>query len=221
MPVSDVRTGKDIVQYCKLLNEKNMLAAADGNVSFRISDKRILITPSGVNKLFLDAADLAMIDIRGKVIRGNPSTEKLLHLEIYRSRPEARCVVHAHPPNAIAWSVAHPELAELPCESLPEVILSTGSVPIVPYARVGTQELADSIHPFLAADVPSKVMILARHGAVSWGESLEDAYNGLERIEHSALILRLAHTLGGARAMDAGELAALRDLRRAKGNRNL
>src|SRR4051812_39998344 len=97
---------KHILEICHRLNQKNMLAAADGNVSLRISDNEILITPSGKNKAHIKLDDIALITLDNKVISGNPSGERLMHLEIYKKCKKAVSVVHAHPPTAIAWSVA-------------------------------------------------------------------------------------------------------------------
>jgi Ribulose-5-phosphate 4-epimerase and related epimerases and aldolases len=138
-----------------------MLAAADGNVSTRLDEERILITPSGVEKAFVKPEQMAMISLEGEVLEGMPSAEVSMHLEVYRQCPEARSVVHAHPPHAIAWSLACPDMTELPSNVLPEVLLATGRVPVVPYARPTTNEMAEKIRPYL----DHKVMILARHGA--------------------------------------------------------
>ncbi len=214
----DLKISKDIVDVCKMLNAKNMLASADGNVSYRFSDDQIIITPTGVNKAFLKPFDMAVIDLDNRILQGKPSGERLIHLEIYRKCPQAKCVVHAHPPNAIAWSVAFPQAKELPCESLSEVILAVGRIPIAEYARPGTPEMADKLTPFLPAH---RVMIMARHGAVSWGESVMEAYNGMERLEHSAMILGAAHRLGGLTNLPAGEVEALRELRKKLGSKTL
>src|SRR5438045_2269313 len=110
----DMKIVKEIVDVCQRLNDKNMLASADGNISYRVSDDYIFITPTGVNKAFLKPFDMAVVDINNRIISGKPSGERLMHLEIYKNCPRARCVVHAHPPTAIAWTIAHPELTELP-----------------------------------------------------------------------------------------------------------
>ncbi|MEQ1876565.1 MAG: class II aldolase/adducin family protein [Bdellovibrionia bacterium] len=214
----DLKISKDIVDVCKMLNAKNMLASADGNVSYRFSDDQIIITPTGVNKAFLRPFDMAVIDMNNRVLQGKPSGERLIHLEIYKRCPEAKCVVHAHPPNAIAWSVAFPQARELPCESLSEVILAVGRIPIAEYARPGTQDMADKLIQFLPAH---RVIVMARHGAVSWGESVGEAYNGMERLEHSAAILGMAHRLGGLTSLPAGEIEQLRELRKKLGPRTL
>lgn len=214
----DFKINQEIIDICERLNAKGMLAAADGNVSYRISDQRILITPTGVNKAFIRPSDLAVITLDNQVLEGKPSGERLMHLEVYKRSPKAKCVVHAHPPTAIAWSVARPELRELPAECLSEVILSVGRIPVVPYARPGTQDMGDALRAFLPE---CRVMILSRHGAISWGEDLAEAYNGMERLEHSAMILRDAHLLGGLTALPESELRALKELRAKLGERTL
>jgi L-fuculose-phosphate aldolase len=173
--------GALICEVARRLHDRNMLAAADGNISFRLSDEQILITPSGIAKGFMKPEQMAVITLQNQVLRGHPSGERLMHLEIYKNCPKAKAVIHAHPPTAIAWSVARPELKELPGDSLSEVILATGSIPFVPYARPGTLDMGTHLTPFLPQH---RALILSRHGAVAWGEDLDEAHRGMERIEH-------------------------------------
>jgi L-fuculose-phosphate aldolase len=208
----------EIPRLCQLLHSRNLLAAADGNLSYRVSDDEILITPSGLTKAFISSKQLAVINLKGEILSGNPSTERLMHLEIYRSCPKARAVIHAHPPTAIAWTIARPELKELPGQCLPEVILAAGRIPIVPYARPGTQEMGNQLRSFLPH---CRALIMARHGAVCWGEDLEEAYRGIERIEHSALILATAVQLGGLSRLPMDEVEALHRLRQQFGEKLL
>lgn len=216
--IAEEITAKEIVGVCRALNARNFLAAADGNVSVRLSDREILITPAGQNKSRTKPSDMAVITLEGEIVSGTPSSERLMHLEVFRKCPKAKAVVHAHPPTAIAWTIARPELAELPAECMSELILALGRIPVVPYTRPGTREMGTNLHPFLPS---CRAMILARHGALSWGESLEEAYNGMERIEHSALILKLAHELGGLTSLPEHEVKALRELRLQLGERIL
>lgn len=209
---------QQIVRYCEMLHKKNMLAAADGNVSYRISDQEILITPSGVPKAFITEDDIAVVTIDNKIISGKPSSERLMHLEVYQRSPKAKAVVHAHPPSAIAWSVAYPEYQELPSECLSEVILAAGKIPIVPYARPGTLDMGTNLHPFLPE---YRAMILSRHGALCWGEDLQEAYCGMERVEHSADILMRAKSLGQLTNLPSAEVEKLRELRKQLGERLL
>jgi L-fuculose-phosphate aldolase len=205
---------KQIVDICERLHGRNMLAAADGNISYRISDDEILITPSGIAKGFMNPEQMAVINIKNEILEGKPSTERLMHLEIYKSSPNAKAVVHAHPPTAIAWSIAQPELKKLPSDCLPEVILATGDIPFVPYARPGTLQMGEVLKPFLPHH---RAMILRCHGAVAWGEDLEEAYRGMERIEHSSQILSTAKQLGGLHPLPKEEIEYLYELRKKIG----
>lgn len=207
-----------IVSACKRLYDRNCLAAADGNISVRLSDNEILITPSGVAKAFMDPEQMAVINLEGQVLSGRPSGERQMHLAIYRKCPLAKSVVHAHPPHAIAWSVAEPKLTELPNDVLSEVVLAAGRIPIVSYARPTTGDMGIQLEPFLPVH---RLMILERHGAVAWGETLEEATNGLERLEHSAQILWLAQTLGPLRRLPAEEFAVLKKMRSEFGEKLL
>jgi L-fuculose-phosphate aldolase len=154
--------------------------------------------------------DLAHLTLEGEILSGRPSSERAMHLAIYRAVPEAKAVVHAHPPTAIAWSLARPELKELPADGLPEVILAAGRIPIVPMAIPGTEAMGTNLLPFLPAH---RLLILARHGGLCWGEHLDEAVGGLERLEQVADILWKAETLGGAKPLSASNLADLRALR--------
>ncbi len=207
MPHKDLQ---QIIEICHILHRKDMLAAADGNVSIRLDSERITITPSGKNKQFLNVRDLAIVGIRGDVISGYPSSELDMHLAVYRTISEAAYVIHAHPPTAIAWTIARPDLTHIPVESLSETILGLGEIPIVPYQRPGTRDMGDAIVPFVKKH---RAMILARHGAISWGESMMEALNGMERIEHSCKILKSAHELGGITNLDPQEIMHLRAMR--------
>lgn len=201
---------QDAIAACRSLHGQGLLAAADGNVSLRLADGTIAITPRGVPKATLEPEDFARLDLDGTVLQGDPSSERSMHLAIYRAVPEARAVVHAHPVTAIAWSLAHPEAAELPSDALPEVILAAGRIPQVPMAIPGTAEMGANLEPFLPAH---RLMILARHGAVAWGASIREAAGGIERLEQVAKILLAAQAFGGVKPLAEADLLALRALR--------
>ncbi|MGZ3479605.1 MAG: class II aldolase/adducin family protein [Myxococcaceae bacterium] len=207
---------EDIRDACAQLHARGLLAAADGNVSVRQADGSIVLTPAGANKARLRPGSLARVTLDGRILEGRPSTERAMHLAVYRACPEARVIVHAHPPTAIAWTLARPDLTELPTDALPELLLAAGRVPIVPYARPGTEEMGAVLLPFLPAH---RLLLLSRHGALAWGESMEEAVNGIERVEHSAIILKAAAELGGTTPLPESELQALRALKARIGPR--
>jgi len=194
-----------------------MLAAADGNVS-AVFENEILITPTGRSKARVAPSEMAALTRTGEILRGSPSGERLMHLAVYRQCAKAKAVVHAHPPAAIAWSIAYPELLELPAHAMSELILATGRIPIAPYARPGTAEMGSVLESLLPKH---RVIILGRHGAISWGEDLEEAYNGMERLEHAALILKYAKELGQITDLPKTEIDALFEIRKKLGDRTL
>jgi L-fuculose-phosphate aldolase len=206
----------DLLDGCRRLHAGGLLAASDGNLSVRLPNGLIAMTPSGVPKAKVRKEDLAHLQVDGTILSGRPSSERAMHLAIYRAVPEARAIVHAHPPTAIAWSLARPELEELPSEGLPEVILAAGRIPMVPMAIPGTEAMGTNLLPYLPAH---RLMILARHGGLCWGESLEEAVGGLERLEQVATILWKAEVLGGAKPLTPSEREELRALRAAIGPR--
>lgn len=206
-----------IIEVSKRLYHRNMLASADGNISLRVKDA-ILITPSGKAKAFIQPEDIAAITIENEILYGQPSSERLMHLKVYQRCAEAVSVVHAHPPTAVAWSIAYPDLKELPNSCISEMILATGHIPIVPYARPGTGQMGAVLELCLP---DYKVMILSRHGGLSWGESLEEAFMGMERLEHSAEILYKAAQLNELTHLPAEEVQALFEMRKKIGNRTL
>ena len=207
---------QQIVTTGARLYQRNMLAAADGNISYRINDERILLTPSGLQKGFLNPAQMAVVNLAGDIVEGKPSGERIMHLEIFRRCPLAKAVVHAHPPHAVALSLARPHWTELPNDSLSEIILGAGKIPFIAYARPGTATMGEALHPYLPQ---TRAMILSRHGAVCWGESLEEALNGMERLEHSAYMIWLAETLGGAKPLPPEEVEALKAMRAQMGDK--
>ena len=205
-----------LLDAAQRLHARGLLAAGDGNLSVRLDDGRITMTPRGVPKAQVRLEDLAYLSLDGTVLSGNPSSERAMHLAVYRAVPEARAVVHAHPPTAIAWTLARPDLGELPSDSLPEVILAAGRIPIVPMAIPGTEAMGTALLPFLPAH---RLLILARHGGLAWGESVQEATGGMERLEQVAEILWKAETLGGAKPLAPSEQAELRALRAKLGPR--
>ncbi|MBI3535438.1 MAG: class II aldolase/adducin family protein [Deltaproteobacteria bacterium] len=210
------KTAKKVIDICKQLHNKNLLAACDGNVSIKTHTRNILITPTGVHKAYLKISELAIMTENGKILKGSPSSERLMHLEVYRSCPKAKAIIHAHPPIATAWSIIKSK--ELPSDCISETILAVGKIPIAPYARPGTEQMGICIRSYLPIH---RVIILARHGALCWGESLEEAYMGVERLEHAAKILWIASTLGNLTSLPKKEIQALMKIRSKMGEKIL
>ena len=207
---------KEILKYAQRAYHKNLLAAADGNISYRNENGEVLITPSGISKADLTPKEIASVSLDNRILEGKPSSERLMHLAIYNAVPEAKAIFHAHPITAIALSLARPNWRMLPIDALPEVVIATGGVPIAPYARPGTQEMGNVLLPYLP---DYRLIILRRHGAECWGESIAEAYAGIERLEQICQIIKITETLGGAVSLPPEEIKELQNLRNQIGPR--
>ena len=187
---SDLRP--DVIKVCRQLYNKGLIAAADGNVSVRLSGGDILITPSGVHKGFLNEADLVVVDSEGHVLKGlgRPSSELVMHTAIYRQDPGATAVVHTHPPWTLALSLSGNQLSP---HLLIEGKMFLGDVTIVPFEMPGTEALARAVVDALHK---GPAQILAHHGAVTRGPSLWKAFELMECLEHTSRITALAKMLG-------------------------
>jgi len=206
---------KVIVESARRLYEKGYVAANDGNISARIDDKSVLITPTRISKGFMNPEDLAVIDMKGNLLSGEkkPSSESDFHLKIYRDRPDVNSVCHAHPPHATGFAVAGIPLDKM---ILPEVIIRLGMVPIVEYGLPGHSELYDQIQKKLK---DHDAFLLANHGALTVGDSVTDAYDKMETLEHAAMIQFIAHQLGRVNTLNANQVDRLIPLREKFGAR--
>jgi L-fuculose-phosphate aldolase len=196
----------EMIRFSHLCYERGLLVAMDGNLSARLPDGNILCTQAGCHKGLLEDSQLVVIDSAGKKVRGagEPTSEMAMHLACYRTRPDVQAVVHAHPPMAIAFTIAGQTLARC---VLPEVVMTLGTVPTLDYATTGTVDLADSVG--VAMRVHDAVL-MDRHGAVCVGTTILEAFCRLETLEHTAAITKNARDLGGVRELPPEEAENLR-----------
>jgi L-fuculose-phosphate aldolase len=200
------RTAAEIVRVCRRLYDRGLIAGAEGNVSARLARDVILATPAGRCKGDLEPDELVELSLGGipRDPDRTPSTEIRMHLRVYEKRGDVLAVVHAHPPTATGFAVAGEGLM---APVLPELMLLTGPVPLVPYGQPGTEALADQLDPFLA---DHDAFLLANHGATTVGRSLEEALHRMETLEHGARILLTARQLGRVNELPPQSAAALR-----------
>ena len=200
---------QDMCDIGRRIYDRQFAAANDGNITVRISENEFLCTPTLHCKGFLKPDDIALIDGEGKQLAGRKkrSSEALLHLEIYRQREDIRSVVHCHPPHATAFAIAREPIPQC---ILPEVEVFLGDVPITKYETPGGQAFADTIIPFVEK---TNVMILANHGTVSYGESVEQAYWWTEILDSYCRMLMLAKQLGNVSFLSGEKSKELLDLK--------
>jgi L-fuculose-phosphate aldolase len=201
---SEAFARKRLVECCHMLYDRNLTVSAGGNMSVRINDREILITPSGVNKGLVREDDLVKMDMDGNVLSGGkPSIEHKFHLGIYRENPETNAVVHCHPLYCLAILTRGEDLKST---LTPEGVLLLDQVPTCRYATPGSDELVEAVMEY--ANAPA--MLMARHGAITQGRTLEEAYNRMEELEFQAHLQILA---GNAEELPMSEIIKLREMR--------
>jgi L-fuculose-phosphate aldolase len=212
-PPSESQARLDLVEVGRRLYARGYVASNDGNISVRLEPGRILTTPRSVSKGFMTPEMMVVVDPEGRKLAGDrePSTELLMHLEVYRQRQDANAVVHAHPPLATGFAVAGIPLDRA---VLAEVITTLGSVPIAEYGTPSTRELPDAVRRYIKAH---DGLLLANHGALTVAHELYAAYYKMETIEHFAKISLVARLLGGERLLTQEEVRRLQGLRGSYG----
>lgn len=200
---------QEICEIGRRLYAKGFAAANDGNITYRLSENEVLCTPTFICKGFMTPDDICVVDMEGKQLAGRRkrTSEVLLHLAIMKSRPDVKSCVHCHPPHATAFAVAREPIPQC---VLPEVEVFLGEVPIAKYETPGAQDFANTVLPYCQK---SNVIILANHGTVSFGETVEKAYWWTEILDSYCRILMLSRELGKVTYLDQGKSRELLDLK--------
>jgi len=196
---------REIVSIGQALHERGFIAACDGNLSVRLDEKRVLVTPTGMSKGAMRTSDLVIVNMDGRKLKGRRevTSEIGMHLLIYSMRPDVRGIVHAHPRTATGFAAAGLALDQpLVCE----VVIGLGQIPLAPYGTPGTPELARTLEHL----VPQyDAILMANHGVVTYGSNLHSAYMKMETVEHFAQIALVTHVLGQQQLLDCADLEKL------------
>jgi L-fuculose-phosphate aldolase len=211
--VNEYKLKEQICEIGRRVYARGFAAANDGNISIRLNDREVLCTPTMMCKGFMKCEDMCKVDYEGNQIAGTRkrSSEILLHLAVYKHRPDVQAVVHCHPPHATAFAVAG---VPIPQCILPEVEVFLGEVPTAVYETPGTQKFANTIVPYLKS---SNTIILSNHGTVTFGPDLEKAYWNSEIIDAYCRILILARQVGNVNYFTDGQTKELLDLKKKLG----
>ena len=210
---TDAQAKAEILDAGRKIYQRGLVAANDGNLSVRVGENALWVTPTGVSKGAMTEEMLVKLDLDGNLLMGarRPSSEVKMHLRIYRENPDVRAVVHAHPPAATAFACAGIPLDR---PVLQEAVVQLGTVPVAPFALPGSQGVADSVAPFCQN---YRALLLEYHGAVTWGETMQQAHYRLECLEQMALVTLHLRTLGCDRVMPDTLVKDLEALRPAWG----
>lgn len=204
----DEKLRQEICQICHLLYEQGYVVSNDGNVSARTERGTILITPSGVGKGRMTPDMLVETDLEGNILSGNrhPSSESKMHWMVYRERPDVMAVVHAHPPMSTAFAICRRPLKE---RYLAELVVGLGEVPVTEFAMLSTEEVPNSIKPFVQ---DHSAVLLANHGALTWGPSLLSAFDRMETVEQTAKVYYYVSQMGGGVEMTQEQADTLKSM---------
>jgi len=161
----------EIIRTGRKLWDRQYVDGNGGNISVRLGAEFVLCTPTMLSKADLEAADICLSDLNGKILAGDRTltSELLLHLEIYKANPRARAVVHCHPPYATAFAIA----GVIPPNGLiPEYEVFIGPAAVAPYETPGTQAFAETVLPFVHEH---NTILLKNHGVVCWSDTVTHA----------------------------------------------
>ena len=212
---TDREARQEIIEVGRRMYIKNFVAANDGNISCKVADDLIWTTPTGVSKGFMSENDLVKMRLDGTIVSGGalkPSSEVKMHLRIYNENPQVNGVTHAHPPICTSYAIAGIGLDKA---IYPEALVNLGTVPCVRYATPGSQGIPDSIAPYCR---DYNALLLANHGALSWGKTLMEAFFRLEAMEHYAMILMYTgNVIGRANVLSCDQVQELLDIRKSMG----
>lgn len=210
---TDCEARRQIVEAGQRLYARGLVAANDGNISARVSENALWVTPTNVSKGFMTEDMLLKVDLDGKVLEGGgrPSSETKLHLEIMKRSPEVLSVCHAHPPAATTFAAAGVPLDKA---FLQETVVLLGVIPVAPYRLPGSNELATEAAMFCPA---YNAVLLEHHGLVTWGGSVTQSLHRLESAELYATISLNLKSSGLERPMTNGQIGELISLRPAWG----
>lgn len=212
--LSDFEAKKAIIEVGKRMYNRGFVASNDGNISCKVGPNVIWTTPTGVSKGYMTPDMLVKMNFDGKVLMGKnkPSSEVKMHLRVYKENPDVMAVTHAHPPVATSFAIAGISLDRA---ILPEAVVNLGSVPIAHYATPGTQDVPDSIAPYCKSH---NAVLLANHGALSWGKDVFEAYQRLESLEYYATVLMYTgRIIGRANELSCGQVEELIQIREKLG----
>ena len=204
--LSDQEAKEQILEIGRRLYAKNYVASNDGNITCKVSPSALWTTPTGVSKGYMTEEMLIKVDLEGHVLQGTykPSSELKMHLRVYQENPDLIACVHAHPPVATSFAIAGIALDR---PILPEAVIQLGVVPVAPYATPGTQEVPDSIAPYCRTH---NGVLLANHGALTWGMSLMQAYMRMESLEYYALVtMYTSYIIGRANELSGTQVDRL------------
>lgn len=210
--LSEYEVKKEICEIGKRIYMNGFVAANDGNISVRINDREVLCTPTGVSKGYMTPDMICKVDMDGKVLTANgklrPSSEVKMHLRVYKERPDVKSVVHAHPPYGTSYAIAGVPLDK---PIMPEAVIALGNVPIAAYGTPSTDEIPDEVSKYLYS---YDAVLLENHGALTYSDTLLNAYFKMESLEFYAKLMHLSSQIGEPQVLNDAQIEKLITIRK-------
>ena len=212
--VNEAYQRQQIVEVGKMLQQRFFVASNDGNISCKLDDNTILITPTGVNKGEVTLDQILKIDMKGNTIEGNMkvTSEYKMHLAVYKMREDVKAIVHAHPPAATAFAVTEVKLDDPVI--LPESIFSLGKIGYCKYGTPSTNEVPEAVEKEIKN---SDSLLLSNHGALTVGQNVMQAYYRMENLEMVSKITIYSKILGNLKSLNNEEVEKLYKVKEEKG----
>ncbi|WP_346662462.1 class II aldolase/adducin family protein [uncultured Merdimonas sp.] len=209
---TELEMKQEMCEIGRRVYNRGMVAANDGNFSVKLNEHEFLCTPTGVSKGFMTPEFICKVNEKGEVLEANegfrPSSEVKMHMRIYEQRPDVNAVVHAHPMYATTFAIAGRALME---PIMPEAAIFLGGVPLARYATPSTMEVPDSIQEYLQ---DYDAVLLENHGALTFSDTLLNAYYRMESVEFYARLMYQAEMLGGPKIIPPEKVEELYEIRR-------
>lgn len=209
---SELDIKKEMCEIGKRVYDRGMVASNDGNFSVKLNDNEYLCTPTGVSKGFMTPEYICKVDAKGNILEANegfrPSSEIKMHMRIYEKRPDVKAVVHAHPMYATTFAIAGKPLME---PIMPEAVIFLGGVPLAKYGTPSTMEIPDAVEEFLE---DYDAVLLENHGALTYSDSLLNAYHKMESVEFYARLMYQTMAIGGPQILSDERVEQLYEIRR-------
>ena len=209
---SELDIKKEMCEIGKRVYDRGMVASNDGNFSVKLNDNEYLCTPTGVSKGFMTPEYICKVDAKGNILEANegfrPSSEIKMHMRIYEKRPDVKAVVHAHPMYATTFAIAGKPLME---PIMPEALIFLGGVPLAKYGTPSTMEIPDAVEEFLE---DYDAVLLENHGALTYSDSLLNAYHKMESVEFYARLMYQTMAIGGPQILSDERVEQLYEIRR-------
>jgi L-fuculose-phosphate aldolase len=212
--MQEAEARRQIVDAGKRLHDRFFIASNDGNISARLSENEILITPTSINKGDVTVDQILLVDMQGKVLSGSlrPSSETKMHLAVYRTRPDVLAIVHAHPPAATGFAACRIRLDQ--DVILPEVVFGLGKIGFAEYGTPSTEEIPNAV----VKEIPEcDAVLLSNHGALTVGTDVMQAYYRMEVLEMYARVRLVTRILGEPKPLSTSEVSELYKVRERQG----